>query len=88
MISLIIEIRLFLGSWAIDMAEEFPHAEILGIDLVPANLGRCVNRARLKRDLTNSACARTAPPNVRFECDDVNLGLSHYKNQFDVVHMR
>lgn len=31
---------------------------------------------------------RTAPPNCRFECDDVNHGLGHYKNCFDVVHFR
>ena len=28
------------------------------------------------------------PPNVRFECDNVNLGLEHYKDSFDVVHQR
>lgn len=27
-----------IGSWVVDMAEEFPHAEVVGIDLVPANL--------------------------------------------------
>jgi SAM-dependent methyltransferase len=28
------------------------------------------------------------PPNCRFEIDDVNLGLSHYNGQFDVIHAR
>lgn len=28
------------GSWAVDMAEEFPHAEVVGVDIVPANLAR------------------------------------------------
>jgi hypothetical protein len=28
------------------------------------------------------------PPNCRFEIDDVNLGLAHFKGQFDVVHVR
>ncbi|KAG9050551.1 hypothetical protein FS837_004408 [Tulasnella sp. UAMH 9824] len=26
------------GSWMVDMAKMFPHAEIVGVDLVPANL--------------------------------------------------
>lgn len=28
------------------------------------------------------------PTNCRFEIDDINLGLSHYHNQFDVIHVR
>lgn len=28
------------------------------------------------------------PSNCRFECDDVNHGLGHYRNSFDVVHIR
>lgn len=28
------------------------------------------------------------PSNCRFECDDVNNGLGHYRNSFDVVHVR
>lgn len=32
------------GSWAIDMAEEFPRANVLGIDVVPPNLARQVRR--------------------------------------------
>ncbi|KAG8925140.1 hypothetical protein FRC01_010623, partial [Tulasnella sp. 417] len=57
------------GSWMLDMAKMFPHAEIVGVDLAPANL------------------ASPPPPNCRFECDDVNLGLLHYKGAFDVVHV-
>ena len=26
------------GSWMVDMAKMFPHADVVGIDLVPANL--------------------------------------------------
>ena len=28
----------YVGAWALDMAKEFPHADVLGIDLVPTNL--------------------------------------------------
>ncbi|KIO29851.1 hypothetical protein M407DRAFT_21104 [Tulasnella calospora MUT 4182] len=56
------------GSWVIEMGRQFPHAEVVGLDLAPANLS-------------------SAPPsNCRFECDDANLGLLHYKGCFDVVH--
>ncbi|KAG9048512.1 hypothetical protein FS837_012702 [Tulasnella sp. UAMH 9824] len=56
------------GSWVIEMGKLFPHVEVVGLDLVPANL------------------TSTPPPNCRFECDDANLGLMHYKGCFDVVH--
>ncbi|KAG8940678.1 hypothetical protein FRC04_005090 [Tulasnella sp. 424] len=56
------------GSWVIDMGRLFPHVEVVGLDLAPANL------------------SSTPPPNCRFECDDANLGLLHYKGCFDIVH--
>ncbi|PVF94106.1 S-adenosyl-L-methionine-dependent methyltransferase [Serendipita vermifera] len=28
------------------------------------------------------------PPNLRFEIDDINLGLAHFYDQFDLVHAR
>ncbi|KAI0797651.1 S-adenosyl-L-methionine-dependent methyltransferase [Abortiporus biennis] len=58
------------GSWAIDMALEFPYCEVVGVDLAPP---------RIELDL---------PQNCRFEIDDANLGFSHYRNSFDVVHAR
>ena len=30
----------------------------------------------------------TIPPNVVFEVDDANLGLSHYEGKFDLIHAR
>ncbi|KIO29852.1 hypothetical protein M407DRAFT_46039, partial [Tulasnella calospora MUT 4182] len=56
------------GSWVIEMGRQFPHAEVVGLDLAPANL------------------SSTPPSNCRFECDDANLGLLHYKGCFDVVN--
>ena len=32
-----------IGSWAVDMAKEFPYAEVTGLDVVPANLASCVH---------------------------------------------
>lgn len=30
----------------------------------------------------------SVPPNCHFEVDNIELGLSHFQNQFDVVHAR
>jgi trans-aconitate methyltransferase len=53
------------------MAREFPHCEVLGVDLAPVPLP-----------------PESLPPNCRFEMDDISLGLSHLKGQFDVVFAR
>ncbi len=37
---------------------------------------------------TPDGSSREAPSNCRFEVDDANLGFSHYKSTFDVVHVR
>lgn len=34
----ILDIGTGSGSWVLDMAKEFPHAEVVGVDLTPANL--------------------------------------------------
>ncbi|KAG8863064.1 hypothetical protein FRB96_009244 [Tulasnella sp. 330] len=57
---------------AVDMASQFPHAKVLGIDLVPPVL----------------LGINTIPHNCRFEVDDANLSMAHYKDCFDVVHVR
>ncbi|PVF97655.1 S-adenosyl-L-methionine-dependent methyltransferase [Serendipita vermifera] len=59
------------GIWAIEMAREFPHCEVIGVDLAPAPV-----------DLEH------VPSNCRFEIDDINLGLGHYHEHFDVIHAR
>ncbi|KAG8824658.1 hypothetical protein FRC17_009060, partial [Serendipita sp. 399] len=38
-------------------------------------------------DLVANA-SRAMPPNCRFEFDDINLGLPHFHNKFDLVHSR
>lgn len=58
------------GVWAVGMAREFPHAQVVGVDLAPVPE------------------VDDLPPNVRFEVDDLNLGLDHHEGQFDLVHIR
>ncbi|KAG9017245.1 hypothetical protein FRB90_001263 [Tulasnella sp. 427] len=60
------------GRWAIDIALEFPHAEVIGLDIVPPVL------------LTDE----DVPNNCRFEVDDANLSFEHYENAFNVIHLR
>ncbi|KAG8926111.1 hypothetical protein FRC03_009672 [Tulasnella sp. 419] len=60
------------GRWALEMAIEFPHADVIGIDLAPPKL----------------ADASAVPPNCRFEVRDANLLFDDYKGLFDVVHCR
>ncbi|KAG8825267.1 hypothetical protein FRC17_008766 [Serendipita sp. 399] len=59
------------GSWAIEMANRFPHCTVLGVDIAPTPL--------------DTSCF---PPNLSFEIDDINLGLAHFKDSFDLIHMR
>ena len=59
------------GSWAVAMAERFPHTLVTGVDSAPTPLDRSL-----------------FPSNLVMEIDDINLGLSHFYGQFDLVHMR
>ncbi|TDL19309.1 S-adenosyl-L-methionine-dependent methyltransferase [Rickenella mellea] len=59
------------GCWAIGMANEFSHAEVVGVDLAP-----------------DPSVIPRAPINCRFEFDDINLGLEHFYDMFDIVHCR
>lgn len=57
---------------ALDMALQFPHVEVVGLDLVPPA----------------TVMEASIPPNCRFEVDDANLPMEHYDNCFNVVHVR
>lgn len=57
---------------ALEMARQFPHAEVVGLDLVPPVL----------------VTEDEIPINCRFEVDDANLSLDHFQQCFDLVHMR
>lgn len=54
------------------MALQFPHVEVVGLDLVPPA----------------TVTETSVPPNCRFEVDDANLSFEHYDNYFNVVHVR
>jgi SAM-dependent methyltransferase len=62
---------LFISLRATEMAREFPHCDVVGVDLAPVPI---------KEGLL--------PQNCHFEIDDINCGLDHFHNQFDLVHAR
>ena len=53
------------------MARQFPHCEVLGIDLAAVPIP-----------------VESLPPNCKFELDDISHGLTHLRDQFDVVFAR
>ncbi|KAG8716407.1 hypothetical protein FRC11_013390 [Ceratobasidium sp. 423] len=65
------------GNWAISMALEFPHAEVVGVDLAPNTSRPPPPNCRFEFDDVNSSMS------VLF-----NLGMSHYHGMFDVIHAR
>ncbi|KAG8975922.1 hypothetical protein FRC05_004853 [Tulasnella sp. 425] len=62
------------GKWAIEMAKEFPDAEVQGIDLV------------LPTVLTDPN--RSVPSNCSFRIADANCDMDKFDPVFDVVQMR
>jgi len=68
----ILDIGTGSGRWAVEMAQRFPYVDVVGLDLVPPAL----------------LSTESIPPNCRFEVDDANLSMDHYRNTFDLVHCR
>jgi len=63
------------GRWAVDMALQFPGADILGMDLTPPAQSQPIE-------------GHTIPPNCRFDVDDANNSFERYASSFDFVHVR
>jgi len=61
------------GSWAVDMAQEFPHADVIGIDLVLPTMAKN---------------GQTLPTNCRLQIGDANAPLSEWEAGVDVLHAR
>ncbi|KAF8603539.1 hypothetical protein BDV93DRAFT_544706 [Ceratobasidium sp. AG-I] len=61
------------GKWTLQCAADFPHVDVLGIDLAPT--------------FTILIFFSTPPSNCHFEIDDLNLGLEHFFGPtFDLIH--
>jgi hypothetical protein len=70
----------------IQCATDFPHVEVLGVDLAPTSAMYVLPSPFLEHELIVNS---VPPPNCRFEIDDLNLGLEHFFGPtFDIVHAR
>lgn len=58
---------------ALDMALEFPHADVLGFDLAPPKL---------------ASGEEKIPVNCRFDVRDANDGMAEWTDSVDVLHTR
>ncbi len=65
------------GRWAIEMAQTFPNANVIGIDVKPPAV-----------DQRADAGADLRPPNYTFVPGNLLEGLSFADGSFDFVHMR
>ncbi|GJJ74213.1 hypothetical protein EMPS_06571 [Entomortierella parvispora] len=71
----ILDVATGTGIWAIEMAHEFPNAEIHGIDLSPIYP-------------TPETSDKVVPPNCHFQLCNVLDGVPFPDNHFDYVYMR
>lgn len=71
------------------MAERFPHVQVHAVDLRPApqDLNRIPRNVQFEMGEDDCFPPSLGPLLTR-STDDINLGLSHFHDYFDVVHMR
>ena len=72
------------GIWAIEFADKYPPADVLGINLSPIQPLSYVNPSEDSLSLTE---VRSVPANCRFEVDDAEDEWL-YTQKFDFIHTR
>lgn len=70
------------------MAREYPDAEVVGVDLAPTPGTLSFDFLVICIPMTSTVDLESIPSNCHFEVDNIELGLNHFQNQFDVVHAR
>ncbi len=74
----ILDVGCGTGRWGAEMAQQFPHANVVGVDIVPP----------APTDIAVRQGREEAPENYVFVQGDVTKGLPFGDNSFDFVHMR
>lgn len=68
-----------------EVADEFPSAQVTGVDLSPIQPGWYIPPCAI---VQKQAEIDRIPPNVQFVIDDVNLEWNYPKDSFDFIHVR
>jgi SAM-dependent methyltransferase len=74
----ILDVGVGTGRWAYEMAQRFPHAKVVGVDIMPPPSDTA----------TTSGAADTRPPNYSFVAANVLEGLPFPDASFEFTHMR
>lgn len=81
-----------LGKYSAPIIDTVPSAQLLNLSLNYRALAMARNFPCVEVvgvDIAPTPIAiEHVPENIRFELDDINQGLEHFKDQFDLVHMR
>ncbi|KAM5359062.1 hypothetical protein ACJA88_015229 [Fusarium oxysporum] len=82
----ILDVGTGTGIWAMDVADEHPEAEILGVDLSPIQPSMYALLWNTDSLITERHKSRVVP-NCRFEIDDLEDNWT-FKHQFDFIFIR
>ena len=74
----ILDVGCGTGRWGAEMARQFPHANVVGLDLTPPSA----------TSLAVTQAQGDAPENYAFVEGDITKGMPFADNSFDFVHMR
>ncbi|KAJ5096448.1 S-adenosyl-L-methionine-dependent methyltransferase [Penicillium alfredii] len=83
----ILDIGTGTGIWAIEMADEYPMTEVIGVDLSPIQPGWSDFLSCLSEGYYELTVIRV-PPNLRFIIDDANQPWIFPSQHFDFIHIR
>ena len=75
------------GIWAIDMADLYPDANLIGTDLSPVQ-PQWWGAPDFLSLLNINACSCRVPDNVHFEINDVEGDWTYTEDSFDYIHIR
>ncbi|KAG9008864.1 hypothetical protein FRB94_012833 [Tulasnella sp. JGI-2019a] len=84
-VSAVLDIGTGSGSWAMDMAREFPHADVVGLDLVPPNVSQedIPSNCRFEVDDVNLDMSHYAKSFNIVHMRSIAMGVNNFQ---DLIH--